>query len=141
MSLQEKFQVTLSPEKDDDNGTQWKSFESARHVGDAGSVEMHDNNTTANENVVRKTNYMPPGMEIDNQRRTRIRRMPLSMAGETDVSMDTNPQSFKEGFSRYELDGDDDQYTGEHVDHFYGEVIDEDGNEGFVERNNYLDRL
>jgi hypothetical protein len=29
----------------------------------------------------------------------------------------------------------DDLYTGEHCDHFYGDA------DGFVERNNYLDRL
>jgi hypothetical protein len=39
------------------------------------------------------------------------------------------------------MNGTDDLYTGEHVDQFYGEAVDEDGKVGFAERNNYLDRM
>src|ERR1019366_9269823 len=131
--------MTVPPKPEPDH--EWKTFESARHVGDAGKVDMQVNNRTADENVVRKTNFTPPGMEIDNQRRTRIRNMPLSMAGQTDASADTNPEGFRKGFKRQPMGGTDDQYSGEHIDQFYSEVIDEDGNEGFVERNNMLDRL
>lgn len=138
-SLQEKFQMTVPPKPEPDH--EWKTFQSARHVGDAGKVDLQVNNRTADENVVRKTNFTPPGMEIDNQRRARIRNMPLSMAGQTDASADTNPQSFAEGYRREAMGATDDLYTGEHIDHFYGEVVDEDGKEGFCERNNYLDRL
>lgn len=130
-SLQEKFQITVPPNhKAEDNEGAWASFESARDVNgtqefcpaNAGSVDMH------------RFNKMPPGMELHNQCDTEQRQMPLSMAGETDVSQDTNPTAFAEGFKKRDMKGDDDQYTGEHMDHFYGDAG------GFVERNNYLDR-
>ena len=139
MSLQEKFQVTLPPAPNEDDGTKWKSFESARLTGEAGFI--HSNNRDAAADVTMKTNFIPPGMEIDNQVRKRIIGMPLSISGASDVSdKPSSPEGFKEGFVRYNLGGADDQYTGEHMDHFYGEVIGDDGHVGFVERNNYLDR-
>jgi hypothetical protein len=53
--------------------------------------------------------------------------------------------AFKFGFTRKEMRGADDVYTGEHIDHFYGEAVGKDDTEqtyeGFVERNNYLDRI
>jgi len=137
MSLQEKFQISAPPREQDDPGG-WASFESARSTGEAGFA--HRNNSGAVAECNPKLNFMPPGMDISNQRNKRIQHMPLSMAGETDVSADTNAAAFSEGFKRHNLKGDDDQYTGEHMDHFYGEVVDEHGNVGFVERNNYLDR-
>jgi hypothetical protein len=129
-SLQEKFQI--SPPRNDkgEDPGPWASFEKARQsqaeVGDwcpenAGSVDM------------RRFNEMPPGMNID-QCRAEINGMPLSTAGESDVSKDTNPTAFREGFTKRDMKGTDDQYTGEHMDHFYGDAG------GFVERNNYLDR-
>ena len=136
MSLQEKFQITAPPEKPDDNS--WASFGSQRVVGQSGF--LHECNTGATGPLGPKFNMMPPGMNIDNQLRSSIYRQPFSMAGMTDVSQDTNPQAFAEGYKRREMKGTDDQYTGEHMDHFYGEVIDELGNAGFAERNNYLDR-
>jgi hypothetical protein len=137
MSLQEKFQITVPP-TEEPTEHQWASFESARKTGEAGFI--HSNNVNASADVTTKTNYMPPGMEIHNQKRVRIDPMVLSMAGATDVSKDTNPEAFAEGFTRKDMAGTDDQYTGEHMDHFYGEVVDENGKVGFVERNNYLDR-
>jgi hypothetical protein len=139
MSLQEKFQVTLPPAPDVEDGNEWRSFASARTTGEAGFI--HSNNKDAVADVTMKTNFLPPGMEIDNQRRVRIGAMPVSLAGATDVSeRPTSPEGMREGFVRYNLDGADDQYTGEHMDHFYGEVVGDGGNPGFVERNNYLDR-
>lgn len=137
MSLQEKFQVTIPPKKDEVEN-EWIDLSSVRKTGEAGFI--HSNNVSATADVTTKTNYMPPGMEIDNQHRVRIENMPLSMAGATDISADANAEAFAEGFSRKEMSGTDDQYTGEHMDHFYGEVVDENGKAGFVERNNYLDR-
>jgi hypothetical protein len=136
MSLQEKFQITLPPVKQDDDS--WKSLSDVRKVGEAGF--LHQNSTTALGPSGPKFNMLPPGMDISHQLRARIKNMPLCVAGETDVSMDTNPQAFKNGFKRLDMKGTDDQYTGEHMDHFYGEVVDELGNAGFVERNNMLDR-
>lgn len=136
MSLQEKFQSTMPPKPEKDH--EWRTFSSARSTGEAGFA--HSNNKDATADITMKTNFMPPGMDISNQRNKRIQNMPLSMAGETDVSNDTNPASFAKGFKRRDMGNTDDQYTGEHQDLFYGSAEDEEGNVGFVERNNYMDR-
>ena len=136
MSLQEKFQITV-PGKDED-GEGWVSAKSQRRTGEAGFA--HSNNTSSAGDAFAKFNFMPPGMDISNQRRKLMNPMPLSMAGYTDVSKDVTDKAFDAGYTRREMQGTDDQYTGEHMDHFYGEAVDEKGNVGFVERNNYLDR-
>lgn len=126
--LQEKFQITI-PNKTEE-GEPWASFESARqsqaNVGDWCPANAGDTDG-------RKFNEMPPGMEID-QCHAEINGMPMSLAGETDVSKDTNTGAMFRGFTKRDMKGTDDQYTGEHADHFYGDAG------GFVERNNYLDR-
>lgn len=136
--LQEKFQMTMPPAAEEDNS--WTDQRSVRKVGEAGQVTLQADNRTAAQNVVRKTNFTPPGQDIDNQKRVRINPMPFSIAGATDVSHDANTQAFEHGFDRLPMSPTDDLYSGEHMDHFYGEVVDEDGHEGFAERNNYLDR-
>ena len=115
--LQEKFQI-LAPGKDE-AGESWVSAANARHT-----TEMTD-----------KFNYPLPGMDISNQHFTEQHQMPLVASGENDVSKDVNPSAFRDGFTKREMKGCDDQYTGEHLDLFYGD------SGGFVERNNYLDRL
>lgn len=140
--LQEKFQITLPPKKtEDDNGENWASPYSARTTGEAGYMHRNNMMTDGLQPYGPKFNQLPPGMEIDNQMRTRVAsNMPLSAAGESDVSKDANPQAYIKGYTRREMQATDDQYTGEHVDHFYGEAVDENGLVGFAERNNYLDR-
>lgn len=127
--LQEKFQVIV-PTKEED-GEQWASFESSRDIG----RETDWCSTCADDVDDRKFNIMPPGMDISNQTLTQQRSQELSMAGATDVSKDTNPNAFAQGFTKRKMRGTDDAYTGEHVDHFYGDAG------GFAERNNYLDRI
>lgn len=127
--LQEKFQVII-PVKEED-GEQWASFQSARDVNN----EPDWSCDCADDADPRKFNFMPPGMDIGNQHNTEQRQQPFSMSGMSDVSKDTNPQSFALGFTKRKMRGTDDAYTGEHVDHFYGDAG------GFVERNNYLDRI
>ncbi len=140
MSLQEKFQITVPPEPEKDD--QWDKFpfekSPNRTTGEAGF--MHSNNVDSDAEANAKFNMLPPGMEIGNQRRKRFENMPLSLAGATDVAAGMSNADLTRGFSRREMKGTDDQYTGEHMDHFYGEAIDEEGNVGFVERNNYMDR-
>jgi len=137
MSLQEKFQIMAPPAKPEDDS--WVTQSEVRRTGEAGF--LHETNTIADGPTGPKFNQLPPSMNINNQMRSRIMQMPLSMAGETDVSADTNAQAFRGGFTRREMKGTDDSYTGEHVDHFYGEAVDELGNIGFSERNNYMDRI
>lgn len=129
--MQEKFQITIPASPSSDDPGPWKSFESAR---DSQACVPSFTPQTSADSDGNKFNELPPGMEIDEQCCAEINSMPFSMAGETDVSKDTNDGAFDKGFTKRSMKGTDDQYTGEHVDHFYGDTG------GFVERNNYLDR-
>ena len=124
MSLQEKFQIVSPYSKKEDDGDKWQSFDSAR----------------VSESDGEQFNIMPPGMDIS-QPNARIEKMPLSTAGATDVSDDVSTESMQKGYARRELASAEEQYTGEQVDLFYGEAVDESGFVGFAERNNYLDRI
>jgi hypothetical protein len=123
--LQEKFQVDNAPNPNDDAHSGWATDSSARvkkgAVGHAGQV-------------------LPPGMNIGAQHCSDQRAMPLSMGGETDVSADWNPEAVKKGFKRLPMRATDDEYSNAHVDAFYDEMT-VDGDTGFTERNNMLDRL
>lgn len=118
MSLAEKFQITI-PAKPED-GHEWTSFASARESGAP----------------VTQSNETPPGYSLSNKN-----AWAQGFGGDTDVTGDVEPKSLREGYRRRELKATDDQYHGEHCDLFYGEAEDEDGNVGFAERNNYLDRI
>jgi hypothetical protein len=89
-------------------------------------------------NVIPPTEIREPCVEAH--------QLPLSMrAGETDVSdYVATAESLADGFTRCPMVSTDDQYTGEHVDLFYGTARGSDDTaevyDGFVERNNYLDR-
>jgi hypothetical protein len=123
MSLQEKFQIVTPYSKKEDDGDKWASQASQRvlYQGKPENTEQGLNDTydcaSPRDNFVR------------------------GFGGDTDVSDDVGASSMKNGFKRLDHSGADDQYTGEHVDLFYGEAVDENGKAGFVERNNYLDRL
>ena len=73
-------------------------------------------------------NQMPVGDMIEGADLT------LVQAGIGDVTEINHATGLRDGFQVLPMGGADDMYTGEHVDHFYGDVG------GFVERNNYLDR-
>lgn len=66
--------------------------------------------------------------------------MARTMSGETDVSHDWNRAAVADGYKRLPMKPTDDTYTDEHVAPFYSPRI-VDGDEGFVENNNTLDRL
>jgi len=111
--LTDKFQITV-PAKDE-AGEPWASVASTHRT-----YPIRD-----------PARLPPPQIDspvVDND------QMPLVTSGETDVTKDSNPEAFRRGFTKHDLGMVDDQYTGEHVDHFYGDAG------GFVERNNYLDR-
>lgn len=127
--LQEKFQVIIPVREED--GEPWTSFESARDT----TCDSEWACDCADDVDPRKFNAMPPGMDIGAQWVTEQRNQPFVMSGQSDVSKDTNPQAFAQGFTKRKMRGTDDSYTGEHVDHFYGDAG------GFAERNNYLDRI
>jgi hypothetical protein len=92
-------------------------------------------------------NSLPPGSDIEDQEVSDIRRMGINLAGQSgdplaagDRTQDITPTSLRVGFDRKQLRPTDDMYTREHNDAFYDSLV-VDGVEGFVERNNMLDRL
>jgi hypothetical protein len=118
MSLQEKFQVIVPGKAE--AAEPWASFESAR-------------NPTC---VSDKHNQAGAGMDISNSLTPPEGQMPLKLAGAGDQSdVVSDSANLVRGHSELKMKGCDDQYTGEHLDHFYGD------SGGFAERNNYLDRL
>jgi len=135
--LQEKIQLNAVRTKKEKS--EWVSFESARQS--QANVPSFTGKTIESEDHLGKFNRMPPGMDIDNQNCVEINHMKTVMSGETDQSKDTNPDAFEYGFKVREMKGTDDQYTGEHVDLFYGTVYGDSDVPGFAERNNYLDRI
>ena len=139
-SLQEKFQISPPPNENEAEN-EWlpwsKTSADAPVLGTARESQKNVGTWIASDSAdmdLRRFNEMPPGMDIT-QCRSEQNDMPFVMAGESSVSKDTNPESFREGFKKLDMKGTDDQYTGEHMDLFYGDA------DGFVERNNYLDRM
>lgn len=124
--IQEKFQTVLPSQPDGDN--KWKSFKSA----EAKKGIPSGNNAFFNT--------LPPGMDIEDAEIADIRQQPLHLAGEGDVSGDTNRGALRKGFTRREMRPTDDEFTRQHNDAFYDECT-VDGQTGYLERNNMLDRL
>lgn len=131
MSLAEKFQITIPPKKEE-AADKWVSAETTRNLPPMRN-KVQDG-VPCNEGD-QKFNILPP-LQIAS-----VEHSAFGYGGNTDVSGGLEPNTFKAGFFRREMKATDDQYGGEHIDLFYGEAVDEDGNRGFVERNNYLDRL
>lgn len=120
--LQEKFQVTA--ERPKKSSTEWVTPESARRSKSA--PEM--------------LNALPPGDNIGDQALIDNPALPRVMSGETDVTKDWNEPAVRNGYKRFDVKPTDDAYTAEHVDTFYGEAVS-DGETGFAERGNLLDRI
>ena len=66
--------------------------------------------------------------------------MPQGEATGDVTNSEVTKRSLITGFDRKKMLSTDDMYTREHNDAFY-DVVDVEGQEGFVERNNYLDRM
>jgi hypothetical protein len=131
--VQEKQEILEPYEDNDDAHGGWVSDASARRGKDRIS------STTL-------LNSMPPGSNIANQERRTIRPMGTNLAGrrgrdrlaQGDRTQDINRRSLLDGFDRKPMAPTDG--TTEHGDMFYGEA-EVDGDVGFAERNNTLDRL
>jgi hypothetical protein len=123
--LQEKFQVDFPEQRNDDAHSGWVSDKSAR-------TKKGMNGQDAVE--------LPPGTNIERQKITDQNDMPMTMGGESDVSQDWNSESKAKGYKRLPMRSTDDEYTKAHQDAFYDEMS-VDGEAGFAERNNMLDRL
>ena len=140
--LQEKFQHDYPQQRNDDASSGWQTDSSARvkkntpgregaHGGDGGIRFVND---------AVMFNSLPPGMDIEDQEMTDQRQFPIVMSGASDVSRDWNPEAVARGFQKKPMRATDDEYSNAHVDAFYAEM-DVDGEVGFVERNNTLDRM
>ncbi len=123
--MQEKFQVVPPDNLNDDAHSGWKSDASARRRH---GVDGQD------------AVQLPPGMDIDAQKIAPRDSLPMTMGGESDVSADYNATSVRQGYERKRARPTDDEYTKAHQDAFYDEIT-VDGDTGFAERNNMLDRL
>jgi hypothetical protein len=143
--VQEKFEVRNPQNRNDDSDSGWKSDKSARvkkgtpgREGRAGG----DPSSRCMDNAV-MYNSLPPGMDIDDQETIDSRQMTYSsnnMGTGDQVTVDVTARSVRQGFDRKNLLSTDDMYTREHNDAFY-DSVKVDGVEGFVERNNMLDRM
>jgi hypothetical protein len=126
--VQEKFQVNepVRPKRDH----KWAKDKTARRSKGTpnGLSEMF--------------NHLPPGMDIDDQFQADIKSqgMASDLGLMSDRTKDVTAKSLREGFDRKQLRPTDDMYTREHNDAFY-DSVEVDGVEGYVERNNMLDRM
>jgi hypothetical protein len=142
--VQEKFQVDYPQQRNDDAQNGWVDDRAARvKKGLPGREGRHGGDPTSRsmDNAV-MYNSLPPGSDVDNQETIDSRAMPMAgcLGSGTQVTDDVTMKSLREGYDRKRLLGTDDQYTREHNDAFYDEVT-VDGETGFVERNNMLDRM
>lgn len=150
--VQEKFQVDYPYQQNDDaseEGGGWVSDMQARakkNIPGREGLPGGDRNSRYMNNAM-AINTLPPGMDIEDQEFSDIRRMGVNTAGgmgdelaEGDRTRDITPMSLKVGFDRKKLLSTDDEYTRQHNDAFYWDA-DVDGVMGYVERNNMLDRM
>jgi len=137
--VQEKFQVDNPENTNDDAHGGWVSDKSARTRK---GLQTRAPNGNWEPFKTDRYNRLPPGMDIERQEVADIKREPFggSLGSGTQVTDDVTAKSLKEGFDRKPLRPTDDMYTREHNDAFY-DSIEVDGVEGFVERNNMLDRM
>ena len=141
--LQEKFQHDYPQQGNDDaEGRGWTNDKSARAKKNTPGREGRasgDYDSVLRTNAV-QYNSLPPGMDIEDQEMTDQRQFATVMAGQSDVSRDYNPEAIKNGEKRLPMRATDDEYSNAHVDAFYDEMT-VDGETGFTERNNVLDRM
>jgi len=133
---QEKYQ-TIQPGAIE-AGEPWATVDSQRVLRGDATLD-HKNNVNANdvrESFANPLNILPCGVEIYDP----ATKFVYGFGGDTDVTNNVTPMSLKNGFEYDPMAPTDDQYTGEHIEMFYGTAWGDDGREGFVERNNYLDR-
>jgi hypothetical protein len=145
--IQEKFQVTYADynsmgEEDIQGWTDDQSMRAKKGLPGREGAPGGDGNSRWSMNAV-MLNSLPPGMDIEDQELNDIRQMGINTAGNMGdalaqgdlTNMEINAYSLRKGFDKKELLQTDDAYTREHNDAFYDDVG------GFVERNNYLDRM
>ena len=140
--VQEKFQVTPPDNPNDNSQSGWGNDKSARAKKNTPGREGRAGGDGASrfvDNAV-QFNSLPPGMDVEDQEMTDQRKFPMRMSSEGDVTPDYNQKAMKTGYTPHSCCPTDDEYSNAHTDAFY-DSVKVDGVEGFVERNNMLDRL
>jgi hypothetical protein len=168
-SLQDKFQVTVPYNPNDDSSSEGDKWVWAQH----GTIRPRPLKGGYSDGLIsdfslgpKKGDAIPmknPGGDFERANQATARSDPqavtdiqewvikenggmdLKLSSQSDVTNSVvKEQHMIDGFTLHELGNADDQYTGEGQDHFYGDAEGQDdaGNKyaGFVERNNYLDR-
>lgn len=138
--LQEKFQISMPPAKPED--TSWVTDQEGRAKKQMPGREGRPGGDRASRymNNARFFNSLPPGEDIEDQEVCDIRKMEVWTGPYNQATQEINPESLRKGFNRKKLLSTDDEYTRQHNDSFY-DSVEVDGDEGFIERNNMLDRL
>ncbi len=157
-SLQEKFQTSYPYKQEDDEGKTWQWAKdgalkprpaSGGYSANSIAHSWQAKPTEKIKYVARKAadNGIPVWTDMQEETLCENGGMPLQREqNNSDVTKSVvAAHSLKTGFTVHDMDSVDDEYTGANQDHFYGLVVgpDDGGNvvEGFVERNNYLDRI
>ena len=146
--VQEKFQINYPYQKNDDarnvtSGENWVTDAEARakkNMPGREGLPGGDSNSRFGT-VSAMFHSLPQGMDIEDQEYCDIRKMEVrDVINYDQVTKDATTRSLVTGFDRKKLLNTDDEYTREHNDPFYSDMVVED-EIGFVERNNMLDRL
>ena len=149
--VQEKFQVDYPYQDNDDaeklDGTWITDVEARAKKNQPGREGLPGGDSNSRfMNNARFFNSLPPGTDIEDQEVCDIRKMGTNTAGNLgdelargDRTQDVNKVSLRKGFDRKKLLSTD-EYTRQHNDAFYWDARVGD-DEGYVERNNMLDRL
>jgi len=119
-AVKERLQFTPSlPAKQKPWGTEWVDAEKARR--DVRVAARADNN---------------PRRDSEND-------LALASAAATTFDYDrvNTRETIKKGFLIHKQGPGDDEYTNQHNDGFYETITSDDGVEGLLERQNYLDRI
>lgn len=137
--VQEKFEIRPPTEPEGTEGGSWATDKSAR---DRQGLQTRGGTGQYEPYIGDFYNTLPPGEDIDDQEVYSNHAQPLAgcLGSGTQVTDDVTRTSLRQGFDRKKMRPTDDMYTREHNDAFY-DSVEVDGVEGFVERNNNLDRL
>jgi hypothetical protein len=140
--VQEKFQVRPPDNPNDNASSGWRTDKSARVKKGLPGREGNSGGDWESKHMDNALflHSLPPGTDLEDQELSDQRQFPMRMASEGDITPDYSAKAMKTGFTAHKCCPTDDQYTNEHADAFY-DSIRVDGVEGFVERNNMLDRL
>jgi hypothetical protein len=147
--LQEKFETRSPEEGNDDAHGGWITDSEARTKKEMHGREGRPGGDSGSRfsDLSSMFNSLPSGADIEDQENADIRKMGINTAGQMgnslargDRSQELDARALRCGFTRKQMRGTDDQYSREHNDAFY-DSVEVDGVEGFLERNNNLDRM